>query len=429
MNMQTQLNCPRCGMNINVEDVLASDIEQKYRKEYLDKWEESQASIAAAKSRLELDLQAFEDNKKKMNELFMERLDKEKIKLQESIQAETQRKLSEEFMQRIALLESNNSANVAKLREARERELQLLKNEQALKSKEEELELTMQKRMQEEREALTAGIRNQEAEKSRLQQSEMQFKLKELQMQLEEQKKLADEMKRRAEQGSMQRQGETQELMLEQVLREHFPFDEIEEVGKGVEGADCIQVVRNTLGEPCGRIIFESKRTKNWQAGWLEKLKTDQRNKKADIGILVTQVLPKDMDRFGEREGIWICGFTEVAAVAGILRKGILSVHELSKSQENKGEKMQMLYDYLTGKEFRGQLEAIMEGFMAMKNGISRERVQMEKLWKEREKQLEKVLINTSGMFGSVKGIAGASIADIPLLEGNATDENTLPEA
>jgi hypothetical protein len=416
-------------MNINVEDVLASDIEQKYRKEYLDKWEESQASIAAAKSRLELDLQAFEDNKKKMNELFMERLDKEKIKLQESIQAETQRKLSEEFMQRIALLESNNSANVAKLREARERELQLLKNEQALKSKEEELELTMQKRMQEEREALTAGIRNQEAEKSRLQQSEMQFKLKELQMQLEEQKKLADEMKRRAEQGSMQRQGETQELMLEQVLREHFPFDEIEEVGKGVEGADCIQVVRNTLGEPCGRIIFESKRTKNWQAGWLEKLKTDQRNKKADIGILVTQVLPKDMDRFGEREGIWICGFTEVAAVAGILRKGILSVHELSKSQENKGEKMQMLYDYLTGKEFRGQLEAIMEGFMAMKNGISRERVQMEKLWKEREKQLEKVLINTSGMFGSVKGIAGASIADIPLLEGNATDENTLPEA
>jgi hypothetical protein len=416
-------------MNINVEDVLASDIEQKYRKEYLDKWEESQASIAAAKSRLELDLQAFEDNKKKMNELFMERLDKEKIKLQESIQAETQRKLSEEFMQRIALLESNNSANVAKLREARERELQLLKNEQALKSKEEELELTMQKRMQEEREALTAGIRNQEAEKSRLQQSEMQFKLKELQMQLEEQKKLADEMKRRAEQGSMQRQGETQELMLEQVLREHFPFDEIEEVGKGVEGADCIQVVRNTLGEPCGRIIFESKRTKNWQAGWLEKLKTDQRNKKADIGILVTQVLPKDMDRFGEREGIWICGFTEVAAVAGILRKGILSVHELSKSQENKGEKMQMLYDYLTGKEFRGQLEAIMEGFMAMKNGISRERVQMEKLWKEREKQLEKVLINTSGMFGSVKGIAGASIADIPLLEGNATDENPLPEA
>jgi hypothetical protein len=196
-----------------------------------------------------------------------------------------------------------------------------------------------------------------------------------------------------------------------------------------VEGADCIQVVRNTLGEPCGRIIFESKRTKNWQAGWLEKLKTDQRNKKADIGILVTQVLPKDMDRFGERDGIWICGFTEVAAVAGILRKGILSVHELSKSQENKGEKMQMLYDYLTGKEFRGQLEAIMEGFMAMKNGISRERVQMEKLWKEREKQLEKVLINTSGMFGSVKGIAGASIADIPLLEGNATDENTLPEA
>jgi hypothetical protein len=248
-----------------------------------------------------------------------------------------------------------------------------------------------------------------------------------MQIQLDEQKKLAEEMRRRAEQGSMQRQGEAQELMLEQILREHFPFDEIEEVGKGVEGADCIQVVRNPQGQACGRIIFESKRTKNWQAGWLEKLKNDKRSKQADIGILVTQALPKDMERFGERDGIWICRFEEVAAVAAILRKGLITIQELSKSQENKGEKMQMLYDYLTGKEFRGQVEAIMEGFLSMKNGISKERLQMEKIWKEREKQLEKVLINTSGLFGSVKGIAGASLPDIPLLDNDTAGE--LPPA
>lgn len=419
MSMQTQLNCPRCGTEINVEDVLASDIEQKYRLAYQQKLQESQMALTNAQTKLEQDVKAFEDNKKRMNEMFMERLDKEKAKMQTTLQAELEQQVSEQFRQRIQMLENSNQANEAKLREARERELQLLKNEKLLKDKEEELEITLQKRMQEERDALAASIRNQEAERNRVQQTELQYKLKQAELQLEEQKKLAEEMKRRAEQGSMQRQGETQELLLEQVLREHFPFDEIEEVGKGVEGADCIQVVRNARGEVCGRIIFESKRTKNWQAAWLDKLKNDQRNTKADIGIIVTQALPREMDRFGEKEGIWICGFSEVAAVAGILRKGILSMHELSKSQENKGEKMQMLYDYLTGKEFRGQLEAIMEGFLSLKNGITRERIQMEKLWKEREKQLEKVLLNTSGMFGSVKGIAGASIADIPLLEGN----------
>ena len=158
----------------------------------------------------------------------------------------------------------------------------------------------------------------------------------------------------------------------------------------------------------------------------MEKLKTDKRNKGADVAILVSQVFPKDMERFGERDGIWICSFTEVASVAYLLRSGIIKINEAVKSQENKGDKMQMLYDYLTGNEFRGQMEAIVEGFMAMRNGITKERVQMEKIWKEREKQLEKVLLSTSGMYGSVKGIAGASLSDIPLLDGS--DDVNLDE-
>ena len=257
-----------------------------------------------------------------------------------------------------------------------------------------------------------------------MKETEHQLKLKELQLQLEEQKKLADEMKRRADQGSMQRQGEVQELLLEEILREIFPFDVLEEVGKGVEGADCIQIVRNNSGKECGKIIYESKRTKTWQSNWLDKLKTDKRNKGADIAILVTQVFPKDMERFGEKDGIYICNFNEVRSVAALLRNGIIQINQIEKSQENKGDKMQMLYDYLTGNEFRGQMEAIVEGFMSIKNGISRERLQMEKIWKEREKQLEKVLLSTSGLYGSVKGIAGAGVGNIPLLDG--TDNNNL---
>jgi hypothetical protein len=223
----------------------------------------------------------------------------------------------------------------------------------------------------------------------------------------------------------MQLQGEVQELLLEQILRENFPFDAIEEVGKGVEGADCVQTVRNYLGQDCGKIIYESKRTKGWNNSWIDKLKNDMRSRGADVAILVTQTFPKDMERFGERDGIWICNFSEVTSVSAIIRNGVLKIYEIQRSEENKGDKMQMLYNYLTGVEFRGQVEAIAEGFLSMKNSITKERIQMEKMWKEREKQLEKVLLNTSGLYGSVKGIAGASVGDIPLLDGT---DNELPE-
>ena len=297
-----------------------------------------------------------------------------------------------------------------------------------MKNKEAELEIQLQKKLQEERGQLTQQIQKQEAERSALKENELLLKLKEKEVQLEEQKKLADEMRRRAEQSSMQRQGEAQELLLEELLRDHFPYDSIGEVGKGVEGADCIQLVRNHIGADCGKIIFESKRTKSFNSNWIEKLKTDMRNKQADVAILVTQVYPKDMNCFGERDGVWLCSFSEVIALTTALRHTIIRIAETKKAEENKGEKMQMLYGYLTGNEFRHQIETIVEGFLSMKNSISKERIQMEKLWKEREKQLEKVLLSTSGMYGSIKGIAGTSIGEIPLLEDgtNAWDEPNL---
>jgi hypothetical protein len=208
-----------------------------------------------------------------------------------------------------------------------------------------------------------------------------------------------------------------QELLLEEILHSTFPFDLVEEVGKGIRGADCIQTVRNQFGNECGKIIYESKRTKDFTADWIEKLKKDMRALGADVAVIVTQALPKDMERFGEKDGVYICTFAEVRSVALLLRNSILKMADMRRSQENKGEKMVMLYDYLTGNEFSEQWKAIREGFMSMKMGIQRERDALEKLWKMREKQLEKVLLNATHIRGSIEGIAGADAVNLNLLE------------
>ena len=239
------------------------------------------------------------------------------------------------------------------------------------------------------------------------------------------QKKLVDEMKRKAEQGSMQLQGEVQELILEELLQANFPFDLISEVGKGIRGADCIQTVRNTSGHECGKIIYESKRTKDFGGDWIEKLKKDKIAVSADVAVIVTQTYPKGMDCFGEKDGVWICSFEELKAVAYVLRDGILRLYSATKSQENRGDKMHMLYDYLTSTEFASQWNAISEGFMSMKMSIQSERNAMERMWKAREKQLEKVLLNAVHISGSVEGIAGKDVVKLNLNTDN-DDENTF---
>ena len=420
--MANDIKCPNCGTVIDVENVLAADIEQKLQQQYQDKLQQSLHKVEEDKRKLLADQAVFEEKKKNENEIFAQKIQQEKQKLETEIQEQLRKSISADYENKLRMLQNNNAETEEKLKEARKKELEFLQKEQQLKNKEAEMEITLQKKIQEERTLIADQVRSQEAEKNNVKETSYQLKVKELELQLDEQKKLAEEMKRRAEQSSMQRQGESQEILLEAILKENFPFDIIEEVGKGVEGADCMQVIRNSAGTICGKIIYESKRTKAWSNNWIDKLKTDKRNQSADAAILVTQAFPKDIDRFGEKDGIWLCGFSEVNSVAHLLRNGIIKVYEAQKAQEGKGDKMQMLYDYLTGNEFRGQVEAIMEGFMAMKQGITKERIQMEKIWKEREKQLEKVLISTSGMYGSVKGIAGASIEDIPLLDGDTTD-------
>jgi hypothetical protein len=209
------------------------------------------------------------------------------------------------------------------------------------------------------------------------------------------------------------------------MLKTTFPFDEISEVGKGVRGADCIQTVRNNFGQECGKIIYESKRTNAFAAEWIEKLKTDMRNLGADIAVIVTKAMPKEMDSFGMKDGVWICSFNEVKALAAVLREGVVRVFNASKSQENKGDKMHLLYDYLTSTEFSEQWKAIREGFMSMKLSIQKERDAMEKLWKAREKQLEKVLLNAAHIRGSIEGISGTDV-DLNLLESGENEDDMV---
>jgi hypothetical protein len=440
--MSTNIKCPNCATSFDVEEVLSSDVEQKIKLQYEKKLQQSLLQIETERKKLIEQEEEFEKKRKNQNELFRQQLEKEKQKLEtqaladkQRIEAELQQQLrksiSQDYENQLRLLKQADEEKEEKLRTAQKRELEFMKKEQELKNKENELDLLVHKKIMQERQSLQEQIRKDEEQRLAMKEEEHLFKMKDLQMQLEEQKKLIEEMKKRAEQGSMQRQGEVQELLLEELLKDHFPFDIVGEVGKGVEGADCIQTVRNHLGHDCGKIIFESKRTKTFSVGWIEKLKADMRSKGADVAILVTQTYPKDFKCFGELDGVWVCSFSEVLALTSAMRHTIIRIAETKKGEENKGEKMQLLYDYLTGNEFRQQMETIVEGFLSMKTSIDRERIQMEKLWKEREKQLHKVLLSTSGLYGSIKGIAGASVGNIPLLEedsenGNGTQQNLL---
>lgn len=394
--MSTEIKCPNCGHEFEPTDSIREEVQKELRNK-MTEWQKQQ------------------------QQKFEAQLSEEKKKTQQETEAHIRKSVSSDFENKIHLLEQTSKDNEEKLKQARERELEFLKKQQELQQKENEIDLQLQKMLLEERSKLAEVIRKEEAERNSLKDTEYQLKLKEMEEKLEAQRKLAEEMKRKAEQGSMQSQGEAQELILEEMLRTSFPFDIITEVGKGVRGADCIQIIRNSFGQECGKIIFESKRTKDFAGDWIDKLKADMRSQGADVAVLVTQAFPKDMDRFGEKDGVWICSFNEVKPVVHMLRDGIVRITLALKSQENKGDKMHLLYDYLTGREFAEQWQAIREGFMSMKLSIQKERDAMEKLWKAREKQLEKVLLNAAHIRGSIEGISGTDV-DLNLLDGPSED-------
>lgn len=394
--MFTSIKCPQCGHEFEPNESVREEVEKELRIKMIE----------------------WQKQKEKQFEL---QISEEKNKMRKEIEESLRKNISTDFENKFRMLEQNNRENEEKLREARQQQLQFLKKEQELKNKEAELELSLQKKLQVEREKLSDEIRKLEEQRMASRDTEYQLRMREMEKKLEDAMRLADEMKRKAEQGSMQLQGAAQELALEEMLQSAFPFDKITVVAKGVRGADCIQTVHNNFGQECGKIIYESKRTNAFAGDWIEKLKKDKQFLGAEIAVLVTKAMPRDMDCFGIKDDVWICTFSEVRALAGVLRDGVIRVFNTAKSNDNKGDKMHLLYNYLTSQEFSEQWKAIREGFMSMKLSIQRERDAMEKLWKAREKQLEKVLLNAAHIRGSIEGISGNDV-DLKLLE-DAGDE------
>jgi len=408
--MPTDIKCPNCGHQFPMEEAVS----EEYKKELREQMQAYKKQKDSELAKKEADYAALA--LKKETE-FKQVLQQEKQQLQQLLETSLRKTIAADFENKLQLLEQNNKDNQEKLKASRQKELEFLQKEQALQTKEAELEISIQRKLQEERGKLSEELRKLEEQKTAARETDHQLRVKELEKQLEDQKRLAEEMRRKAEQGSMQLQGEVQELALEAMLQAAFPFDLIAEVGKGVKGADCIQTVRNNFGQECGKIIYESKRTNNFAAEWIEKLKADMRSTGSDVAVIVTQAMPKDMDGFGEKNGVWICQFTEARAMIALLRDSIIKVYSAGKSQQNRGDKMHLLYDYLTGNEFAEQWKAVREGFMSMKLSIQRERDAMEKLWKAREKQLEKVLLNAAHIRGSIEGIAGQDNIDLALTD------------
>jgi len=405
-----QIKCPNCGTSIDVQDILAHQLEEEIKQKYQLQLADEKKKVDLEQEKLSKAKEEFEQTRKQEAELFQERIESKLKDERKLIEEKLKKKLIEEQSDQFQALQKELNEKSEQIKELNrtKAEIEKLKRENA--EVKESVEAESQKKLNEILISEKDKIRRAEEEKNEL-------RFKELQKQLEDQRKLTEEMKRKQDQGSMQLQGEVQELAIEEWLSVQFPLDTIEEIKKGARGGDCIQIVNTRSRQNCGKIYYESKRTKDFQSNWIEKFKTDMREKNADIGVLVTEAMPSDLDRMGIKDGIWVCSYEEFKGLCAVLRESIIQLSLVASAQENKGDKMHMLYDFLTSNTFRMQVEAIVEGFSSMKEALESEKRAMQRIWKEREKQIEKVITNTIDMYGSIKGIAGNAIQSVKALE------------
>jgi len=414
MQNDTKIKCPNCGTAIDVQDIITHQLEEDIQKNFNARLAEEKKKFDTQLEQLNREKEEFQKKKDNENQLFRQKVE-DKVKEEKiRIEKEVKNKLDKETQEQMDLLQKELNEKSAQVKELNRKtvEIETLKREKdELKGK---IEADSMKLLNEKLSEEKEKIRKAEQEKT-------EMVIKELEKKLADQAKLTEEMKRKQEQGSMQLQGEVQELAIEEWLRNNFPYDELVEIKKGARGGDCLQIIHTHLQRDCGCIYYESKRTKDFQPSWIEKFKEDMRARNATFGVLVTEALPKGVDRMSNRDGIWICTYEEFKALCFVLRESVVLLKNSSVVQENKGEKMSMLYEFLTGNEFRMQIEAIVEGFTQMQTDLESERRAMESIWKKRQKQIEKVLSNTSHMYGAIRGIAGNAVGSIRALE--------LPEA
>ena len=414
---EQKIKCPKCGESISIDDVLAHQIGEKIRKEIEVEQKVKEAEIAKKQKELEAQTIQLEEVRKntqiEVNKKVAEKLAIEKTALWKQAQIEAGKEKEAEKK----MLEEQLAEKDTKLREANEKELLLRKEKNKLDEEKRGFELEKQRQLDEERKKITEDANKKATEEQR-------YIIAQLQKQLADATKAKNDLSRKLEQGSQQTQGEVLELELEEILKVEFPHDEIVPVPKGVSGADVVQKVKDHSGRVCGQIAWESKKTKAWSDGWIQKLKDDQRVIKADLAVIASATLPEDVKGFVFRDGVWICDIKLIIALATALRINLLNVSRERAMSVGKNEKMEVLYSYLTGVEFKQRVEAIVEAFTNMDMGLRKERLAYEKIWSEREKQIKKVITNTVGMYGDLSGyVALPQIKTLELPESKNGDE------
>lgn len=410
MKTNVKMNCPNCGSEIKVDELLVAQFEKSIKKDLEAELKNKQEELNQEKAELKkLTIQLIKDKE----ELELSINTKVKTLLQgkeDALKELIRNEINEEKALQLQELENELIAKSTQLRELNATKAQLERLRREMEETETRIILQKEKELSERLEAARSSIKEQVQQESFL-------KLKEREKVIEDLKSKLDEAKRQAEQGSMQLQGEIQELEIIELLREFHPYDEITQSKKGANAADILQVVQTQSGVECGKIYYESKRTKSWSNEWIKKFKNDNLNAKADILVLVTNALPKDIQRYGIIDGVWVCSFNDVKELSLVLRFGLLKLQQVAVVQQGKESKMEALYKYLTSEDFKNVFESILEGFRTLQESHNSEKLKIQRLWKEREKVLERILSNSVEFIGSIKGIAGAAVPEFKSLE------------
>ncbi len=352
-----------------------------------------------------------------LTEKIQNQLQAEKSKMWELAQEKASQKAAEKFDTELKDLKQANQEQEAQLKAMREHELELRKQKREIEEKEKNLTLDLERKLDAERQGISEQAKKDVAE-------DMRLKIAEKDKQMDQLRKSLEEARRKSEQGSMQIQGDVQEDDLKMMLQSTFPMDSIEDVPTGVKGADLIQTVNATFGQKTGVILWESKNTKAWSDEWVKKLKGDQALIKADVCILVSQSLPAGVQDFKFHNGVWICSYQSVVSLVTTLRLHLTQLSQVKQSLVGKDQKMELLYNYLSGSEFQNRIENIVTAFTSMQSDLETEKRSLQRIWMKREKEIERVIMSTSGMYGDLQGIVGAALPAIESLELPSGDED-----
>lgn len=391
--------CSNCQNVISINDALKGQLTQEIEQTYKSKFNE------LYKTKTDELQKQFESDKKKD-------LDKELKLAEERIKS----KLSEDTKLEVQFLKEQNEKQMQQLEVARKIEIDIRKQRAQLELDQKNLELDKQRQLDLEREKIKEDAYKAISEEYKWIDAQKEKKLQDV-------VKANEELTRKLQQGSQQTQGEVVELEIEELLHMEFPYDDIKPVQKGVNGADILQIVHDRSGRTCGIIAWESKHTKSWSEGWIDKLKDDQRKAKAEVAVIVTTVLPKDIKTFKFKDGIWITNFDSFIGLAMALRSNLIQISTIKQSMVGKNEKMEVLYAYLTGAEFKHKVETIVESFVALKNDLEKEKRAYQKIWATREKQIQRIIESTIGMNGDLEGLIGNDMPKLTSLELDSTPE------